>query len=512
MVGTPDQIVGFDENGNIVAIDSIRDIVAYIDVEDNENVENPEGIIIIDPTLSNTSTNPVQNKAVTSAINSKQDKLTGSKGQVVGFDENGIAVAQEASTPDWNTNDESDPSYIKNRPFYSNGIVEEIIADNVSLEFESWGGEGVYGAYIQYPLELVEGNTYIIEFDGVTYECVAQQTAYDYVAIGNAYKADAGEWHNNEPFFIYNEVYGVIDVTAYDIDVNSTHTISITERKEDITTIPMKYIKDMYGEIDEENAILLDSEIVQIESINEEYGYGEYRLSQNIELIQGETYTVDFNGTIYKCIAMYSEGAFFLGNGSIVNASEDTGEPFLLIAIPELNEIIVLIPTVGTYTVSISGLKRTIKKVPDKYLKNSNIMNGSGYKSVQSLSSTASGIWSHAEGDNTTASGRASHAEGIDTTASGWYQHAQGKYNISDTTSAHIVGNGTSTSKRSNAHTLDWNGNAWFAGDVYVGSTSGVNKDEGSKKLVTVDEMNEAIAAAIQAAFANIARAEEVEF
>jgi hypothetical protein len=51
-------------------------------------------------------------------------------------------------------------------------------------------------------------------------------------------------------------------------------------------------------------------------------------------------------------------------------------------------------------------------------------------------------------------------------------------------TSAHIVGNGTD-SKRSNAHTLDWSGNAWYSGNVYVGSTSGTNKDEGSKKLAT---------------------------
>ena len=33
---------------------------------------------------------------------------------------------------------------------------------------------------------------------------------------------------------------------------------------------------------------------------------------------------------------------------------------------------------------------------------------------------------------------------------------------------AHVVGNGTEE-KRSNAHTLDWDGNAWFAGNVYVG-------------------------------------------
>jgi hypothetical protein len=45
---------------------------------------------------------------------------------------------------------------------------------------------------------------------------------------------------------------------------------------------------------------------------------------------------------------------------------------------------------------------------------------------------------------------------------------------------------------RSNAHTLDWQGNAWYSGDVYVGSTSGTNKDEGSKKLATEDFVNAA--------------------
>ncbi len=49
----------------------------------------------------------------------------------------------------------------------------------------------------------------------------------------------------------------------------------------------------------------------------------------------------------------------------------------------------------------------------------------------------------------------------------------------------HIVGNGTDDENRSNAHTLDWDGNAWYAGNVYVGSNSGTNKDDGSKKLAT---------------------------
>ena len=98
---------------------------------------------------------------------------------------------------------------------------------------------------------------------------------------------------------------------------------------------------------------------------------------------------------------------------------------------------------------------------------------------------TASGNYSHAEGDNATASGLVSHAEGSGTTAQGNNQHVQGKFNIADTTSAYIVGNGSRYSNKSNAHTLDWSGNAWFAGDVYTGSTSGTNKDAGSKVLAT---------------------------
>ncbi len=57
-------------------------------------------------------------------------------------------------------------------------------------------------------------------------------------------------------------------------------------------------------------------------------------------------------------------------------------------------------------------------------------------------------------------------------------------------TYAHIVGNGTSDTERSNAYTLDWDGNAWFAGDVYVGSTSGTNMDGGSVRLATEDDLS----------------------
>ena len=101
----------------------------------------------------------------------------------------------------------------------------------------------------------------------------------------------------------------------------------------------------------------------------------------------------------------------------------------------------------------------------------------------------ASGKWSHAEGNRTESSGENSHAEGYYSIANGSHQHVQGRFNIEDKSGryAHIVGNGRDgvpNEARSNAHTLDWDGNAWFAGDVYVGGTS--QDDENAIKLTDI--------------------------
>lgn len=100
---------------------------------------------------------------------------------------------------------------------------------------------------------------------------------------------------------------------------------------------------------------------------------------------------------------------------------------------------------------------------------------------------TASGSYgSHAEGSGTTASGASSHAEGYGSKASSQFQHVQGKYNIEDKYCkyAHIVGNGAGDAKRSNAHTLDWKGNAWYSGKVTAGAAPVEDMDLTTKKYV----------------------------
>lgn len=80
--------------------------------------------------------------------------------------------------------------------------------------------------------------------------------------------------------------------------------------------------------------------------------------------------------------------------------------------------------------------------------------------------SNASRLCAHAEGWGTTASGLASHSQNRKTIASGDFQTALGKFNVADTTSAVIIGNGTADDARSNALTVDWSGNVTTAGDV----------------------------------------------
>ena len=94
---------------------------------------------------------------------------------------------------------------------------------------------------------------------------------------------------------------------------------------------------------------------------------------------------------------------------------------------------------------------------------------------------TASGDFAFAAGYKAIASGIYSFAAGNFTTASGDYSFVTGRRNVEDIFNRypHIVGNGNSA-RNSNAYTLDWDGNGWFAGDVFVGGTG---QDEGVKLL-----------------------------
>lgn len=238
--------------------------------------------------------------------------------------------------------------------------------------------------------------------------------------------------------------------------------------------------------------------------------FGKYPYS----LEDGKNYTVVYNGTTYELTSSNTEGLPYVGDVGPLLGEEAT-LPFAIVAgYGELRIIDYNCNTEVTFKIIcdrediIQIDLKYIPELPGYMSKQDPVGYGSfslnrkadttvGVNShAEGNNTTASGDYSHAEGDNTTASGESSHAEGGDTTASGMashaegyynvangrfshaegyftiasgrYSHVQGKYNIDDPEGkyAHIVGNGTSDTARSNSHTLDWEGNAWYAGTI----------------------------------------------
>lgn len=120
------------------------------------------------------------------------------------------------------------------------------------------------------------------------------------------------------------------------------------------------------------------------------------------------------------------------------------------------------------------------------------------YSHGEGRSSQSLGRYSHAEGYYTIAKASHSHTEGLRSKATGEGAHAQGwytiaakpwqftlgKFNVEDDSQdyngkyAVILGNGANDLSRSNAATIDWDGNAWFDGEVSADEVSATDSND----------------------------------
>lgn len=176
-------------------------------------------------------------------------------------------------------------------------------------------------------------------------------------------------------------------------------------------------------------------------------------------------------GTLAKKAASHAEGYKTVANGNASHAEGNKTTASGFVSHAEGYQTI----AEGNY--SHAEGENTLAKTNATHAEGHSTQANGQYSHVEGYFSISDGWGSHAEGYYTIAKGATSHAEGDNTIANSDNSHVQGKYNIEDTEEkyAHIVGNGVSVNSRSNAHTLDWNGNAWFAGNLYVG---GQNQDE----------------------------------
>ena len=209
----------------------------------------------------------------------------------------------------------------------------------------------------------------------------------------------------------------------------------------------LKFIgKDVQGEI-----FTIDGTEV-VASANAEI-FGDYE--NNIAV--GQWSIAEGSGTIAKGRASHAEGAMTqaLVDGTHTEGYQTKATGYWSHAEGEMT-------TVTSYASHAEGSYCTLPDGTKRY------GTAAGYAShIEGGGCHATGSCSHAEGLATTVSGAQSHAEGRYTIAAGGAQHVEGIANIEDAEGKyiHIAGNGAFDA-RSNAYTLDWQGNGWYQGTI----------------------------------------------
>ena len=184
--------------------------------------------------------------------------------------------------------------------------------------------------------------------------------------------------------------------------------------------------------------------------------FGDY--TSNIAV--GQWSIAEGSGTVAKGRASHAEGAMTqaLADGTHTEGYQTKATGYWSHAEGELT-------VVSSYASHAEGSYCTLPNGTKRY------GTAAGYAShIEGGGCHATGPCSHAEGLATTVSGAQSHAEGRYTIAASGAQHVEGIANIEDAEDKyiHIAGNGT-FDNRSNAYTLDWDGNGWYAGNITVG-------------------------------------------
>lgn len=199
----------------------------------------------------------------------------------------------------------------------------------------------------------------------------------------------------------------------------------------------------------------------------------------NVSIKKDRRYYIEFLGSKKICSLSIDEE---IGNAIACSINNYTIEVFndssnISMSVSKINTD----DTTTTFT-DLVIYEEEVKYLDSKYLETDLVLQNS--ISLGRIGDIGSG--SSAIGYNVEASGNYSHTEGNNTITSGECQHVQGRFNIRDNDNkyAHIVGNGIGIDNRSNAHTLDWQGNAWYLGKLSQEGTPTEDKDLTTKKYV----------------------------
>ena len=259
-------------------------------------------------------------------------------------------LIQNQMQVDWAQTDDTQPDYIKNKPFYEIESTEMLI-EEISISTTILTPGVAMAAVYPSPIEsLIEGDTYQLTLNNETYECVASVVDGD-VVIGNI-PNEEGAWPVEYPF-----IFGVV---PWDIDgskalilmVNSEENVevrcSLSHRCTTVKKIDEKFLPEIdnvtsWNDLEDKPFYEYEGrlEILPITKF-EDFYLSSYEGNDVIifddpttyDLVVGETYIVHWDGEEYSCRAQDAstalDGAIALGNTTIAELPDSEDVPFTI--------------------------------------------------------------------------------------------------------------------------------------------------------------------------------------
>ena len=380
------------------------------------------------------------------------------------------ADKKEVVQSDWNQNNPDAYDYVKNRPFYKEENIEELIFEGeINLD-----EDGCY--YFDPQIELKSGTKYTIVFNGLVYEeeCYFDDT--DLQNMIHVYPTSGGQLTISS---------GILQI--YGQKVNTPYYFKIFIGNLYVA----KKIEPMFIQEDDRKMSTLNP-----------YGSGSFSMNIRHNAKIGSDSHAEGSACEASGHASHAEGSFTIASGNDSHAEGEStkalgkhshAEGFNNLAASRSQNVI------GEYNISEDAylsFETEITKpahicvysdrdniyfcdgytfdkntglyelVPIEY---ESVMNG--YAAL-SLRKNVYMIYGGKTGAVMNYGDAYSAGTGLTATirvSSGGIEHGVVNNTITRGKYAHIVGNGTSDEERSNAYTLDWNGVGWFQNGLQVG-------------------------------------------
>lgn len=213
-------------------------------------------------------------------------------------------------------------------------------------------------------INFIEGQTYIVTYNGTDYECVAKTRTFEidgdsitFNGVGDVDNYIATGTLTAEPFIIATaNMYGQTMTMAMGNDEASSFSVQGVTVK----YIDSKYIEGMY--YSKERMIYP----------KQSFTFSEYDfvdLGLYIPFVPNRTYIVNYNDVDYECVAeIYDDSdndAIYVGNRLIYDGGKDI--PFCILS-DNNNGITMLVSGAGITSASIEIIERDMRKIDNKYI------------------------------------------------------------------------------------------------------------------------------------------------